>query len=218
MTRFRLPNNNSKVDTVILANGEFPATGIAASLLNKARRIVCCDGAADKLLKVDLEPSVIIGDCDSIKEETAKRYESVLLPVENQYKTDLCKALDYCIENGLLDVTILGASGLREDHAMANLGILMTYAPVCNLEMVTLYGVFNVVTDSAVFDSFVGQQVSLFTLNPETVVNIDGLKYKPKDGHLLNLWYGESNESLSDVFGISANAEVLVFRTFEPKK
>ena len=44
---FRIPDAATAPETVILADGEYPAEGIPAALLAQARYVVCCDGAAD---------------------------------------------------------------------------------------------------------------------------------------------------------------------------
>ena len=56
------------VETVILANGEFPKKdGAAGRLLAAAKRVVCCDGAADVYRRRFRKwPDVVIGDFDSL--------------------------------------------------------------------------------------------------------------------------------------------------------
>ena len=57
-------------DTVILAAGDFPRAGGAAwRLLAGAKRVVCCDGAAQAYRRrFKREPLAIVGDLDSLKE------------------------------------------------------------------------------------------------------------------------------------------------------
>ncbi len=212
-----LPYRDMAADVVVLANGEFPASGVAAELLAVAERVVCCDGAADKLLSYGREPTVIIGDGDSTNAATSRYYNSLFVKVAEQDTNDLCKALDYCIEKGWSDIVVLGASGLREDHALANLGVMIKYSDVCRLSMVTMHGVFNVACGHDVFESWQGQQVSLFTFDPRVNVSIEGLLYVPAEGRLDGLWHGISNESVGNEFVIDSDGPVLVYRVFEKK-
>ena len=74
---------------VIVANGEFPKNPIGLNLLKKAKFIICCDGAADKLVKKGYSPNLIIGDFDSISDLISKQYKDISLKVLDQSKNDL---------------------------------------------------------------------------------------------------------------------------------
>ncbi len=50
--------------TVILANGTYPTHAVPVRYLEEADLIVCCDGAAEKLVAHGMEPGIIIGDLD----------------------------------------------------------------------------------------------------------------------------------------------------------
>ncbi|MDM8004372.1 MAG: hypothetical protein QUS66_15985, partial [Bacteroidota bacterium] len=52
--------------TVILANGTFPSHPVPLARLHETDMIICCDGAAGKLVAHGLEPGIIIGDLDSV--------------------------------------------------------------------------------------------------------------------------------------------------------
>ncbi len=217
MKKIRLPHIDSTANTVVLANGEFPSYGIGASLLFNSQMVVCCDGAVDKLLLLGKEPSAIVGDGDSIDEATAAKYASLMVRIPEQESNDLCKALDYCLSQGMQDITILGASGMRDDHALANIGVLVRYFSKCEMELITDYGVFNVVRGEAIFESFAKQQVSLFALDSTTKIETEGLLYQPPQGHLSPLWGGLSNEAKGDEFKLKTDSELIVFRVFDPK-
>ena len=57
-----------KEPIVILANGAFPKSEIPLNILKKAKNIICLDGATNNLIKYGIEPKLIIGDLDSIKD------------------------------------------------------------------------------------------------------------------------------------------------------
>ena len=54
---------------VILANGLFPKAQQGLDLLKAADQLICCDGAADKLIAKGMSPHVIVGDMDSLSGE-----------------------------------------------------------------------------------------------------------------------------------------------------
>ncbi|MBR6830942.1 MAG: thiamine diphosphokinase [Tidjanibacter sp.] len=218
MKRIALPDISYKPTIVILANGEFPDNEIALSLLRGTEEIVCCDGAVRNLLETGLEPSVIIGDFDSIDAATAERYKDIMVHVDEQDTNDLCKAVEYCLAKGYKRLVVLGASGLREDHALANIGVMMKYAARCEIQMVTNFGVFDVVCGKAEFESWEGQQVSMFAFNPATKILVENLMYTPPEGSLCGLWQGVSNQSLGGSFVVDTSDMVVIFRVFEKKR
>ena len=138
-----MPDAATAPETVILADGEYPAEGIPATLLAQARYVVCCDGAADAYTARGGIPSAIVGDGDSIGRTTAQRFRDILHIVPDQETNDLTKAFSFCMEQGRRELTILGATGGREDHAIGNIALLADYARQADVQMVTPYGVFN---------------------------------------------------------------------------
>ena len=110
--------------TVILADGAFPNGREALEHLEKADRVICCDGAARSLVAYGREPDRIVGDLDSLSEEFKKRFADRIEHVSEQESNDLSKAFRYCREQGYKNIVILGATGKREDHTMGNLSLL----------------------------------------------------------------------------------------------
>ena len=84
---------------IILANGLFPSGHRALEILNGASKIICCDGAAHKLVDFGLSPHVIIGDLDPLGNELRREYASILIQLDDQESNDLTKAVRYCVEN-----------------------------------------------------------------------------------------------------------------------
>ena len=136
--------------TVILADGDPPRTAPPLEILHTAKRIVCCDGAAALLSEYGLEPTVVIGDLDSLPDQWKAKYADRLVHVREQETNDLSKAFRYCMEHNWRNLVILGATGKREDHTLGNLSLLADYAQqadsVC---AVTNYGVFFTAAKSA---------------------------------------------------------------------
>ncbi len=147
--------------TVILADGKFPDNLQVLNMLKTAAVVVCCDGAANRLAAVGIEPSYITGDLDSITPELKIRYADRLYPSADQETNDLTKAVELCIDKGLNDLYIIGATGLREDHTLGNISLLVDYAEKVKVEMLTDYGVFTPLLSTASFESKKGQQVSI---------------------------------------------------------
>ena len=201
--------------TVIVANGAFPCHPVPLSFLRKASRIVCCDGATETLLKHGLEPDYIVGDLDSLSQELRQRYNHCLHHDTDQNTNDLTKSVRFCAEKQWNGITILGATGKREDHSLGNISLLADYAAFAEVQLITDYGVFVPLLKSGNFESFAGQQVSVFSLTPDTVFTFRGLKYPLTRENISSWWQGTLNEAMSSEFFIGMDhGRALVFRKY----
>ncbi|QKG80532.1 thiamine diphosphokinase [Tenuifilum thalassicum] len=196
---------------VILANGEFPSHPTPLNELLDAPLLVCCDGAIENLEKLAITPNALVGDLDSIKEHLKKKYQSILHHDPDQNTNDLTKAVKWCIGNRINDIVIVGATGKREDHTLGNIGLLSNYARMgANVKMLTDTGVFYPLLSSSTIGSYVGQQVSIFSPNNQTVITTKNLKYPIENKTLPEFWMGTLNESLGDKFEISFSPGPLI--------
>ena len=201
--------------TIILANGKFPSHKIPLEFLFNAEQIVCCDGATQNLLNAELIPDFIIGDLDSISEEIKKQFASILLYRTDQETNDLTKAIQFCLENNRTEITILGATGKREDHTLGNLSLLLDYAENVNIQMLTDDGVFTPLLESNTLESYPEEQVSIFSLQPDTVFTFNNLLYPVEKRKFTSWWQGTLNEAETNYFSISFDkGKVLVFREY----
>lgn len=206
-----------KTYCVILASGEQPTHDIPVRLLQEAPYLVCCDGAIRHSDRAD----AVVGDGDSIPSWARNEYEGIFHQEDEQADNDLTKATRFCIGKGFRRMVYLGATGLREDHTMGNISLLMRYAGEMSLEplMATNYGWFVPVTGKKLrttrFSSFPGQQVSLFNFGC-TRLRTSGLRY---DGYPFRSWWqGTLNEATAETFSVEADGDYLVYRTYEAKK
>ncbi len=201
--------------TVILANGAFPSHDLPLSFLRNAQQIVCCDGATQSLLDFGLEPTCIVGDLDSISDELKMRYNSILCQNISQEINDLTKAFQLCLRNGWTKITIVGATGKREDHTLGNISLLADYAENCEVQLLTDYGVFTAIQETTSFESYPEQQVSLFSLTPETLFTTKDLRFPLNEQRLSSWWPGTLNEAFGNTFTIKIDSgRVLVFRKY----
>lgn len=201
--------------TVILANGSFPTHAAPLAALRNASRIVCCDGAADRLSAAGLEPTWVVGDLDSLSGEQRVRYRDRLVEVPEQETNDLAKAFRFCLSHGWGELVILGATGLREDHTLGNLSLLADFAQEASVCLMTDTGLFTPVLSSSQLPSHAGQAVSIISLDPHAAIHAEGLKYS-LDGLRLNRWWQATlneacGESVSLVF---EGGPLLVFQAY----
>ena len=207
--------NPSAAPTVVLANGAFPTHAVPVAALRAAERIVCCDGAADKLRAAGLEPAWVVGDLDSVSATLRSQYRERVVCVREQETNDLAKAFRFCLSRGWTDLAILGATGLREDHTLGNLSLLADFAREASVLLLTDTGWFTPLLVPGRLPACARQPVSIFALGPAVVVQSEGLKY-PLDGMRLNRWWQAAlNEACGDGFSLAfEGGPLLVFQTY----
>ena len=205
---------------IIIANGSFPQSQQVLNLLRRADRVVCCDGAFDNYYSwcsktISCRRQVeVIGDGDSLRSGLVNEARTAGMDVchkvvSEQESNDLSKAVHYIVEQvgagASVQIDILGATGLREDHTMGNISLLAYYAtefPAITFRMLSDYGMFQPVVGRKRFESHKGQQVSLFSFTPTVPVSVSGLRYPIHERCLTWLWEGTLNESLGDQFEV----------------
>lgn len=195
----------SAVRTVILAAGEFPRkNSFAWEVLVGARRVVCCDSAADEYFRrFKKEPDVVIGDCDSVK----RRYGNMIV-ADSQDTNDLEKAAAYCKAAFPGKCVVIGACGKREDHFLGN----VFRAFDLGLEILTDRGHFVPVEGRAVFKTRKGKAFSIFAPDPETKMTSSGLEWKLDKVEFRNLYCATLNRASSSRVVLSSDRRVYVYR------
>lgn len=192
---------------VILAAGEFPRKASVLRLLDEADMIACCDSAAVKLLEEGRwEPGLIVGDMDSLPLDIREHYADRMVFCHGQDDNDLTKTFHEVIKLSPAVIHILGATGLREDHALANISLLADYqreAPQCQIDIVSDYGRFVAASGQHTFASEPRQEVSIFAFDASLRMTATGLQY-PLEGVVFDtLWKASLNVATGTSFTLS---------------
>jgi len=204
----------TKKEIVILANGEFPSHPVPLERLKRADKIICCDGAAESLLKAGMEPHLIIGDLDSLNNMIKERFQERVILVTDQESNDLTKAFEYSLSLSPSNIAILGATGKREDHTIGNISLLSLFGEKCKipLQMVTDYGIFTPVYSSTIFKSKKGDKISIFSLDCNIEIESEGLDYPLKGVKFDYWWKATLNIASGESFVLRFNkGRVIVF-------
>lgn len=195
-------------DIVILANGSFPTHPVPLSILNRAKHVIACDGAVSHYPQAD----IVIGDGDSVPDACRDKF----IQIDEQEDNDLTKATLFCMRQGWQRIAYLGCTGLREDHTLGNIALLMRYYREMGISgtMFTDHGFFSPSQGDRTFQSFPGQQVSIFNFG-STRLQSEELKWNSYA--YKEWWQGTLNESLANHFSIHADSYYLVYQTYEAK-
>ena len=117
------------MNTIIVTGGNINDNFLKEYLLkNKFDIIIAADRGLDLLSKINVLPNYIIGDFDSVNKKILSEYERKKISItylkpEKDY-TDTHMALKQAISIGSNKITIIGATGTRIDHTLANINIL----------------------------------------------------------------------------------------------
>lgn len=176
-------------DTIIVSGGNIHKD-FALDFLKKNKTENTCLIAADRgvefFMGTDLEPDVAVGDFDSLFAEGAKYMETLkhteirrLKPEKDD--SDTQSAANYAIEQGTERIMILGATGNRIDHLMANFGLLMLgKTKQVQIVLVDAYNYMSLIESGMILkkEEQFGKYVSFFPIEGEvTGLTLKGFKY-----------------------------------------
>ena len=190
---------------VILAQGDFPTSERCLQLMHDADLLLCCDGAAATAVDHGFEPDEIVGDLDSLDAALRERFAARLFHDRDQECNDQTKAFRRALSYHPTRIVILGATGRREDHTLGNISLLLDYAreAACPVVMLTDYGRFTAIFDTATLPSRPGQQISIFAFDNSLTIKSAGLKYPTDQVRFDTLWKATLNEALSESFTLT---------------
>ena len=169
---------------VVFANGEFNHQDALYAGVSNTDLLVCVDGGVRHCLSESLFPHLLVGDSDSLDDESAAAIETlniqrIAFPPEKD-ASDLELTLLQLEKYPLEEVVVLGASGGRTDHHLFNWQLFGSRSWSYRLRIIDGY------VDARVVDSARSLEVSttagqLFSVVPVAVdatgVTLSGAKY-----------------------------------------
>ncbi|MFV0506122.1 MAG: thiamine diphosphokinase [Bacteroidales bacterium] len=200
---------------VILVDGDYPAHSYCRNML-KESKVLCCDGAAAKLINDGVKPYAIVGDMDSLSPNLQEEYKDIVYKVSEQETNDMTKAFTWALKNGFDDIVFMGISGKREDHFIANVALLCKYAdenPTIRIEAHGSYGRFTALA-SGKYKLQVGKSkaISIFDFKAKAKLWSQGLEYQLNGLTLNNLNAGTLNKSiLNEIELVVEGGNVLIY-------
>lgn len=107
---------------VIIGNGDIKDYNRIKSKIRQDDFIICADGGYNHAREMGIIPDVLIGDFDSAKDFDAVR-NRIEYPVRKDF-TDGELAVEYANERGMDSVCLIGMTGDRLDHTIADIMLL----------------------------------------------------------------------------------------------
>lgn len=114
---------------LIISGGKAPTKELMLEYLEGADIIIGADKGCETLLKYNVVPTYILGDFDSTSKETISKLEEMGIckfkyKTEKDY-TDTELAFKLALDKGATEIIMLGVTGTRYDHTLANIGLLL---------------------------------------------------------------------------------------------
>jgi thiamine pyrophosphokinase len=171
---------------VLVANAPIRWSPNLAARVAAARPLLAADGGANHLARLGLRPTAVIGDLDSMSDETRSWLgEDCLIQKIDQDRTDLEKAIEYAFDElGVQSMTVLAALSGRTDHDLANLGLLARLAMGDRLVFESQDQRVLAVAGEANLAATPGETWSFWTFDPSVRVDIEGVRWPVTDAAL----------------------------------
>ena len=110
---------------VIIGNGVIDNYDKIRTKLRQDDYIVCADGGYKHAKLLGVKPAVVVGDMDSIGDNDYDG-EIINLPIRKDF-TDSEVCIKYILLKHFEEVMMLGFTGKRQDHSLANLFLLKQF-------------------------------------------------------------------------------------------
>jgi len=200
--------------TIILANGIIENYSAIKKYLTDASYIIACDGGIRHAHAMGIIPHIIIGDMDSVPPELLMQAEKqnvkIITHPAMKDETDLELAITHAYENGATQIKILGATGGRIDHQLANLHLLAMHPEITEIcdEKTSI----KLIASQLTVQKGEYETISLIPLTTEvTGITTTGLFY-PLHGEALKVGFsrGVSNCFCADSATISIESGLLL--------
>lgn len=171
------------MNCIIIANGEINNYTHHLGYINEGDCIICADGGGRHALAMGLEPDYLMGDFDSLDKNLREQLEGLPNPPElikfpaEKDKSDSQLAVEFALTLSPDSIIIMGGTGSRLDHTMANITLLAKF-PEVNIHVVNDTNDLYLTTDRAVIHGKPGDEVSILPITPVVKgVTTKGLKW-----------------------------------------
>lgn len=190
---------------VIIGNGFIGNYQHIKAKINKDDFIICADGGYNHAVKMGIVPNVLLGDFDS-----ARNFENVSDRIEYPVRKDFTDgeiAVMYAVNHGYDDILMIGMTGSRLDHSLAD---IMLLTKCKNGVLADDNNEVYLLRDRLRINGHKGQTVSIIPIAGDACgLTTEGLEYPLKDEDLrFAQSRGVSNVMLHDTCEITIKSGI----------
>ena len=194
---------------LIVANGEWPSSFNLQHERTTDDQLVALDGAANRLLELNLIPDVIVGDLDSITTSVLNQCESSgvhIVRIPSQEKSDISKGLQWVQQeqpNAKIDV--IGVEIGRYDHHLAAYSALFECQSSATI-LLNGWTAKRVDSNPTTFQVKPDAIISLIAFGSVQGVTLEGCQYPLQNASLTTGTQGVSNKAIESKIVVSAQS------------
>ena len=194
---------------LIVANGEWPGSFNLQHERTTYDQLVALDGAANRLLDLNLIPDVIVGDLDSITTSVLNQCESSgvqIVRIPSQEKSDISKGLQWVQQeqpNARIDV--IGIEIGRYDHHLAAYSALFECQSSATI-LLNGWTAKRVDSNPTTFQVKPDVIISLIAFGSVQGVTLEGCQYPLQNASLTTGTQGVSNKAIESEIVVSAQS------------
>ena len=194
---------------LIVANGEWPSSFNLHHERTTYDLLVALDGAANRLLELNLTPDVIVGDLDSITTSVLNQCESSgvqIVRTPSQEKSDISKGLQWVEQeqpNARIDV--IGVEIGRYDHHLAAYSALFECQSSATI-LLNGWTAKRVDSNPTTFQVKPDAIISLVPFGSVQGVTLEGCQYPLQNASLTTGTQGVSNKAIESEIVVSAQS------------
>lgn len=208
---------------LVISSGEINDYTLLKKLIDENDYIVCADGGIDHIMKIEKIPNIVLGDLDSISDSGIQYIKDKNIKIKKfpaiKDNTDSELAIMYLFDLGMEELTLIGGSGTRLDHTLANVFLMKKFNKDNKfLRIVDDNNIINYVLDEIKINRLHNRFVSIIPLSPEgIIVSLNGFKYPLKNQYIeFSSTLAISNEIIHDNAYVTIHkGEALVFESMD---
>ncbi len=202
---------------VIIASGDLAYSDDIVKIIKDAQMIISADGGAKHLRVLNILPHVMIGDFDSINSDDhlffkKKKIKILTYPLKKNYTdTDLC--VSHALKHKASDITLLGVTGTRLDHTLANIFLLKKLALLnISARIIDKHNELYIVTDYLELKGKPDEFLSIIPITRAVSgITLTGLEYPLKNADMkMGDTLGISNVFKKFTVSISINKGIVI--------
>lgn len=206
---------------LIIASGSIENLDLLEEQIHDHDFVLCADGGIRYVYGMNVKIDAIIGDLDSVDDgflQYIKENKTLLIkhPSEKD-DTDTELALKYLIEKGYDYISLVGATGTRMDHTLANTMLLMRYSTdKVKVRLIDGNNTIYFTKDYLKLYKKENYYVSIIpTTRPGVLVSLNGFYYPLENSHIeFGTSLGISNKIVDNIGEIHIiRGEALVFES-----
>ena len=194
---------------LIIAGGH-PIGRAVAKRLDRPTFIVAADSGLDHAYALGLQPDLVVGDMDSVTAASLARAEAEGITIErhpaDKDATDLELAIEAVGRHGFVHATIVGGTGGRFAHTLAN-ALLLTRSGEVRLDWLTSHARITALggSETRTFPAADGPLLSILAVGGPARCSSSGLRW-PLEG--VPLTPGSTHGVSNEIVGRSASLMV----------